>query len=118
MLNWKGLPCASISAGGSQWLCVGHVHQLVHQAGDVLAGGHARDRPGENVVEHQRRDAELGEGAAQRLFHHAVNAAAGEHRTAFDVDRAHREAEQHDAENEPGRGRADCLLGNAAGIEG
>ena len=74
--------------------------------------------PGQNVIEHQRGDAEFGEGAAQGLLHHAVNAAAGKHRTALDVNRAHGEAEQHDAENEPGRGGANCLLGDAAGIEG
>ena len=97
---------------------VGHIHQLVDQTGDVLAGRHARDRPGKNVIEHQRRHAELGESASQGLLHHAVNAAAREHRAALDVHRAHREAEQHDAEDEPGRSRSHRLLGDAAGVEG
>ena len=96
---------------------VRHVHQFVHQAGDVLARGYARDRPRQNVVEHQRRDAELRKRAAKRFLHHAVNAAAREHRAAFDVHCAHREAEQHDAENEPRCGRAYSLLGDAACVE-
>ncbi len=97
---------------------VRHRHHLVHQAGDVLAGRYARDGSREDVVEHQRRDAEFGEGAAQGLFHHAVDAAAREHRAAFHVHRAYGKAEQHDAENEPGRGGANRLFGDAAGIKG
>ena len=96
---------------------VHHVQHLVHQAGDVLPGRHTRDWSRQNVVEHQRRNAQLGEGAAQRFFHHAINAAAGEHRTALDVNRAHREAEQHDAQNEPGRSRTYCLLSDAARVK-
>jgi hypothetical protein len=91
---------------------------FVHEAGDVLAGRDARDGAGEDVIEHQRGDAELGEGAAQGLFDYAVDAAASEHGTALDVDRAHGKGEEHDAEDEPGRGFADCLLGDAACIEG
>jgi hypothetical protein len=51
------------------------------------------------------------------LLNHAVNASAGEHGTAFHVDRAHREAEQHDGQDEPRRGRANRLLGDAPGIK-
>ena len=97
---------------------IGNRHQLIHQPGNILSRGDAGDGAGEDVVEHQSGDAELGEGSSQRFFDHAVNAAAGEHGTAFNVHRAHREAEQHDAEDEPRGGRTDCLLGDAAGIEG
>ena len=96
---------------------VGHHHHFVHQAGDVLTGRHARDWSREDVVEHQRRNAYFCEGGAQGFFHHAVNAAAREHRAAFDVHGTHGKAEQHDAENEPGRSRANSLLGDAAGVE-
>ena len=65
------------------------VDELVHQSGNVLPRGNAGDRPGQDVVEHQRRDADLGEGAAHRFLDDAIDAAADEHRAAFDVDRAH-----------------------------
>ncbi len=114
----NGMACGVHQRRRQPVAMVGHHQQLVHQAGDVLAGGHAGDRAGEDVVEHQRRDAELGEAAAQRFLHHAVHAAAREHRAALDVDRAHGKAEQHDAENEPRRSRSHRLLGNAAGVKG
>ena len=97
---------------------VGGDHDFVEQADDVLAGGHAGDRAGENVVEHQRGDAELGQRAAEGFFDDFVDAAAHEHRAAFDVDGAHRKREEHDSDNEPGGGFADGLLGDAAGIKG
>src|ERR1700687_1511143 len=37
---------------------------FVEQAGDVLAGGHAADGAGQNVVEHQGRNTELCNGPA------------------------------------------------------
>ena len=92
--------------------------QLIEKAGDVLAGGDAGDGPGEDVVEHQRGDAELGEGATKCFFHHAVDAAAREHGAALDIDRTHGEGEEHDAEDEPGCGLTYGLLGDAAGIKG
>src|SRR6185437_13332794 len=58
------------------------------------------------------------EGPAQRLLNHAVDSAAREHGTAFDVDGAHRVAEEHYREDEPRCGSADRLLGNAAGVKG
>jgi hypothetical protein len=72
---------------------VGHVHHLVHQPDDVLAGGHTRDWTGEDVVEHQGRHAQLGECRTQGFLHYAIDAAAREHGTAFDVHGAHGEAE-------------------------
>jgi hypothetical protein len=96
----------------------GDVHHLVHEADYVLAGGDAGDGPGEDVVEHERRNAELGEAAAEGFLDDAVDAAAGKHGTAFDVNGADGEAEEHDAEDEPGGGCADGLFGNAAGIKG
>ncbi len=93
-------------------------HQLVHQSDDVLPGRHPGDRPRQNVVEHQRRDAELGERPAQRLLDDPVDAAARKHAAAFDIDRSHREAEQHHAQDEPRRGLAHGLFGDAARIEG
>ena len=80
---------------------VGGGKQFIDQAGNVLAGRNAGNGAGENIVEHQRGDAEFGEGAAQCFFHHAIHAAAGEHGAAFHVNRAHGEGKEHDAENEP-----------------
>ena len=100
-------PCVPASAAGSQWCCAPTISSSFEQADDVLTGGHAGDRAGEDVVEHQGGDAELGEGAAEGLLDDAVDAAAGEHGTALDVDGAHREGEEHDAEDEPGGGLAD-----------
>ena len=96
----------------------GYRHQLVQQAGNVLPGGNARDGPGQDVVEHQRGNAQLGEGAAQSLFHHAIHAAAGEHRAALHIHGAHRKGEEHDAQDEPRSRLAYRFFRNAAGIEG
>ena len=86
------------------------LQQLVGYPGKVLSRGHTADWPGEDVVEHQRGDRELGQGAAQRFLHHAVDAAAHEHAAAFHVDRADGIAEQHDREDEPRGGLADEVL--------
>ncbi len=72
--------------------------QFIDQAGDVLSGGDAGNRAGEDVVKHQRGDAELGKGPAQSLFYHAIDAAAGKHGAAFHVDGAHGESKKHDAQ--------------------
>ena len=96
---------------------VGGDHDFVHEADNVLAGGHTGNGASEDVVEHQRRDAELGERAAQGFLDHAVDAATHEHRAAFDVDGADRERKKHDADDEPGGRLSDRLLGNAAGVE-
>ncbi len=73
--------------------------------------------PGKDVVEHQRGDAQLGEGSAQRLLHDAVDAPAGKHGAALDVDRSHCKGEKHDPENEPGGGLANGFFRDAAGIK-
>ena len=80
---------------------VSFAEQLVYQACDVLSGGNARDRSREDVVEHQRGDAQLGQRSTQGFLHHAIHAAAHEHRAALDVHCAHSEREQHYAEDEP-----------------
>ena len=81
-------------------------------------GRHAADRPGQHVVEQQRRDRQLRQRAAHRLLDDAVDAAAHEHRRALDVERPDGVGEEHHAEDEPGRGLADGLLGDAADVEG
>src|SRR5579859_5123407 len=75
--------------------------QLIDKAGDILARGYAGNRAGEDVIKHQRGNAELGESPAESFFHHAIDAAAGEHGTAFHVNRAPREGEENDAKNDP-----------------
>src|SRR4051812_21857984 len=95
-----------------------YFEQLVQKAGDVLAGGHTGYRAGEDVVEHQGGDADLGEGAAEGFLHDAIDAAAGEHGTALDVDGADGAGEEDDADDEPGGRLTYELFGDAACIEG
>src|SRR5262245_25254789 len=90
---------------------------LSDKSNDILAGRHTRDRSGEYVIEHQRRDAEFCKRPTHRLFDYAVDAAAREHRAALDVNRAHRITEEHHAEDEPGCSPPHGLLGYAASIE-
>ncbi len=85
--------------------------KLAHQSGEILARGDAADRAGEDVVEHQRRNAEFGERAAEGLFDRAINAPADEHAAALDVHRAHGVRENHDCQDEPRSGLADEAFG-------
>ena len=89
---------------------------FIEKADDVLPGGHAADRTGQNVVEHQGGNAEFGDRAAHGFFDDAINAATDEHAAAFDVDRADRVRKQHDAEDEPRSGLADVAFGLTTGI--
>ena len=94
-----------------------HVHaHVLDEACQVLPGGNGADGAGQHIVEKQRRDRKLGQRSAHGFFDHAVNAAADEHAAGFDIERPHRIAEQHDAENEPGSAFADDFLGVAAGV--
>ena len=81
----------TVDGAGNPAMYVGGDKGFVEQADDVLASRHAGDGSGEDVIEHQGRNAELGQGAAQRFFHYAVDAAADEHGAAFHVDRPHSE---------------------------
>ena len=92
--------------------------EFVEKAAEVLASRNAADGAGEDVVKHQRGDAEFGKGAAERLFDGAIDAAADEHAAAFDVHRANGIREKHDGKNEPGSGFADVAFGFAAGVVG
>ena len=80
------------------------IQQLVQEADQIQTRRHAADRPGQNVVKHQRRDGDLRQRAAHRFLHHAVHAAAHEHAAALDVHRAHRVGQAHDGQDEPGPG--------------
>ncbi len=84
----------------------------------TLARRHAADRPGQDVIKHQRRDAELGKRSAHRFFDHAIDPAAHEHAAALHVDGAHGVRKQHYAEDEPRRGLADVAFRFAACIIG
>ena len=92
--------------------------RIEQQAHDVLAGRHAADRAGQDIVEHQGRDRELGQESAQGLFDHAIHAAADKQRAALDVDRADGIAEQHHRQDEPGGGGPDGALDDAADVVG
>ena len=94
------------------------VESVGQEAREVLSGGDRADRAGQDVVEQQRRDRELGQRAAHRLLDHAVHAAAHEHGAGLDVEGAHRVAEEHDRQHEPGRALADDLFGVAAHVVG
>src|ERR1035438_4244599 len=107
-----------MDGGGNPAAGIGDGNRVVDETRDVLSGGNARDRPGQDVIEHQRGNAELGERASERFFDDAVDAAAHEHGAAFDVDGAHGEGEQHHPQDEPGRALSNGLFGNASGVEG
>src|SRR5262249_21521431 len=94
----------------------GQVDELQDQAHDVLPGGNAARGAGQDVVEHQGRDRQLGQEAAHGFLDHAVDAATDEQRAALDIDRAHGIAKEHDGQDEPGRGRADGVLDDAADV--
>ena len=74
--------------------------------------------PGQDVVEHQGGDRQLGQEAAHRLLDHPIDAAADEQRTALDIDRADGVAEEHHGQDEPRGGRADGVLDDAADVVG
>ena len=92
--------------------------EFIEESDDVLTGGDARDGASQDVVEHQGGDAELGKRASKRLFHDAIDATPREHAAALDVHGTDGEAEQHDAEDEPGSGLSDSFLSDASGVEG
>src|SRR5882724_7166672 len=92
--------------------------ELVEKAAEILARGDTADRTGEDVIEHQGGDGKFGEAASEGLLDSAVNAAADEHATAFDVYRADGVRKNHDGENEPGSSLADEALCFAAGVIG
>ena len=94
------------------------VERVGEKTREVLARGHRADRAGQDVVEQQRRYRELGQRTAHGLLHHAVHAAAHEHRAGLDVYRPHRVAEKHHGQHEPRRTLADHLLRIAANIVG
>src|SRR4029079_14450149 len=96
--------------------CMEHLHELVEQADDVLAGRDSADGAGQHVVEHERGNGELRERPAHRLLDHAVDAAAHEHRARFDVDAAYRIREEHHGGDVPGCSLADCVLDDAADV--
>ena len=97
---------------------VQHAADFVKESGEILAGADYADGAGEDVVEQQRRNRDARDERPHGVAHHDVHAAADEHGGAFEVDRAHREAEKHDAEDEPGGAGSDGVFGDAAGVEG
>src|SRR5882762_6842084 len=68
---------------------VGMLREIAEQAAKVLSGRYAADRPGQDIVEHQRGNAELRQRPAQRLLDRAVHPAAHEHAAAFYIHRAY-----------------------------
>src|ERR1019366_3069928 len=64
------------------------------KACEVLASRHCADWPGEHVIEQQRGNRQLGQLSAHGLLDYAIDAAANEHGTGFDIQRPHRIAEQ------------------------
>src|SRR6267142_4470623 len=92
--------------------------ELAEETAEILSRRDAADGAGENVIKHQRGDAEFGESAAEGLLDGAIDAAADEHAAAFDVHRANGVRKQHDGEDEPGSGLADVAFGFTARIIG
>src|SRR4051812_23947024 len=95
----------------------GRAPEVVEQPNDVLPGGDAGYWPGQDVVEHQRRDADLGKGAAQRLLDDAVDAPTSEHRAALDVNGAYGIGEEDNPEDQPRSSFADSFFCEACGVE-
>ena len=103
-----------------------HVHAMglmqqlenfVDQRAHVLPRADHADGSGEDVIEHQRGHRQLGEHRPHAVPHNDVDSAAHVHAAAFHIHAAHREAEQHHAQHEPGSGFADGLFRRAARIE-
>src|SRR6185295_13602659 len=78
-----------------------HFRDLVEQTTEILARADAADRAGENVVEDECGDGKAREEWAHGVAYDDVHAAAHIHAAAFEVYRAHREAEKHDRQDEP-----------------
>ncbi len=90
--------------------------QLVHQSGQVLPRGHAADRAGQNIIEHQGRYGKFRERPAERFLDHAIHAATHEHAAALDIHGANAVGKQHHAQDEPGRRLPDKALRLAARV--
>src|SRR5579864_8316698 len=80
---------------------------LVKKSSQILSSGYAAYRAGENVVEHERGDGELGQGRAHGLLDHAVHAAPDEHAAALEIHLRDGVSEEHHSQDEPGSGRPD-----------
>src|SRR5207248_6469982 len=91
--------------------------QLVNQGAYVLASANTADGTGEDVIEYQGGYRQLGHYRTHAVAHHHVHSASHIHAAALEINAAHGEAEQHDADYEPRGGFADGLLGRAAGIK-
>src|SRR6266478_2967344 len=85
---------------------MGVLREITEQTAKILARGDAADRPGEDVVKHQRRDAEFRQRSAERLLDRAVHPAA------------HGVGKQHDGQDEPRRGFADVPFRLTARVVG
>ncbi len=83
-----------------------------------MPGRHGADGPGQDVIEHQGGDGNLGEKGAQSFSYDPVHAAADEQRTTLDVYPAHGVAKEHDEEDKPWRGRSNGLLDDSADVVG
>src|SRR5579859_1302552 len=92
------------------------LREFAEQTAEILSGGDAADRASEDVIEHQRGDAEFRQRSTERLLDRAVHATAHEHAAAFHVHRAHRVGKQHDGQDEPGSGFADVPFRLAARV--
>src|ERR1019366_9553452 len=92
------------------------VEGIDEETSEILPGGHGTDRPCQHVIKQQRGNGEFGQRPAQRLFDHAVHAAAHEHRAGLDIQSAHGVAEDHHREHEPRSALADHLFGIAAHV--
>jgi hypothetical protein len=90
------------------------LEQLADEPGQILPSRHTADGTGQDVVKHQRGNAEFRQSSAKGLLYRAVHATAHEHAAAFDVHRADRVGKHHDGENEPRGGFADVAFRFAA----
>src|SRR5262245_47379385 len=83
----------------------------------MLANRDARDGAGQNIVEHQGGDGQLGAGATHGFLHHPIHTAPREHRVRLHIHRTHGIRKEHHPEDEPWGRLPNGLLRNTTDIE-
>src|SRR5437763_13778849 len=83
---------------------------LLDEPAEVLPRRHSADRPGEHIVEQQRRNRKLCQTTTHGGLHHPVDPAPDEHGTGLYIERAYRSAEQHYGQDEPRSALTNYLL--------
>src|SRR5947209_19276281 len=94
------------------------IYGLSEEADDVLTRRDTRDRPCEDVIEHQSRDREFSQCPSHRLLDYSIDTSSREHRTTLDIDGSDGIGEEHYAEDEPWSRTTYGLLGYPSDVIG